>query len=206
MLVIVINASAQRNPHFLTGMVSEKAVLELRLVQVSNNKQTVIGDYSITANNRQFAFALPEDTAHTYRLQINKMKLDGRHLKVDQSYAIQVLINPAQDNILILTPSKLNTANKTGWQLKKNTNRSSAAFMTGVVHTPYKRALQVNLQRVQDGEIVQSNSVQSNSDGSFELATPVIKEGFYYVSTVRTRVRVYLKPSDRVQVDIDHAS
>ena len=67
-----------------------------------------------------------------------------------------------------------------------------------------KTGFQISLQNVENGTMVSYNSVQRNNDGSFEIPCQVKQEGFYYLSTMRWRVRVYLKPADRLQVDVDH--
>ena len=207
-LLLVANcALAQKNTHFVSVSFSEKTLAELRLVQVINDKTQLIAEYNITPGNTTFAIAIPADTGVTYRLQINMMKKEGRHAKVDKYFNLPLSLNPEKNYTLKITPSKLNDAKKTGWELKKDIAKSSVALVSGKVSYPgMKNGLQVSLQNVKDGAMFSYNSIRTNSDGTFEIPCAVKKEGFYYLTSVRWRVRLYLKPGDRVQVDVDHKS
>ena len=206
LLLVVTCASAQRNVHFVRGIFSEKSLVELRLVQVVNDKIRLIGEYNITPDNRDFVFAIPGDTGVTYRLNVNIMKKEGRHPTLEKAFTLPLSLNPEQNYTLKITPSKLNDAKKTGWQLKQDMTKSSVTLISGktLSNLPGRSALQVSLQNVEDGAMVPYNSVQSNGDGSFEIPCQVKQEGFYYLSSVRWRVRVYLKPADKLQINVDH--
>jgi len=205
---VVTTASAQRAAHFISGTIAEKSLVELQLVQVLNSNHRRVAEYSIAPNNRNFAFVIPADTGATYRLQVNIMKKEGRHPKLDKSFTLPLPLNPAQNYELKITPSKLNEAKKTGWELKQDITKSSVALISGKTMNLVTRSsgLQISLQRVEDGAMVADHSVQSNNDGSFEISSPVKKEGFYYLTATRWKVRVYLKPADRLWLDIDHKS
>jgi thiol-disulfide isomerase/thioredoxin len=204
-LFVMTCASAQRNAHFVSGSFTEKSLAELRLVQVINDKIRIIAEYSITPENSRFVCAIPTDTGVGYRLQVNMMKKEGRHAKVVQYFNLPLALNPEQSYTLKITPSKLADAKKTGWELKQDRTKSSVALISGKASYPgMKNGMQISLQQVKDGAMVSYNSVQSNSDGTFEIPCQVKQEGFYYLSSIRWRVRVYLKPTDRLQVEIDH--
>ena len=68
-LFIVNLASAQRNTQFVSGSISEKASVDLELVQVVNNTSYRVAEYKVTPNNRDFAFAIPGETGATFRLR-----------------------------------------------------------------------------------------------------------------------------------------
>ena len=198
-------ALAQRNAHFVSGHFSEKSLAELRLVQVVNNKLRPIAEYRISPDNRNFVFVIPGDTGVTYRLHVNIMKQEGRHAKVDKAFTLLLPLNPEQNYTLKITPSKLNEAKKAGWELKNNRAKSPVAFVSGrVTGFAIKSGMQLSLQTVENGSLVFHSSVQSNNDGSFEIACPVTQEGFYYLTTMRWRARLYLKPGDRIQTEVDH--
>src|SRR5688572_6761297 len=182
--------SAQRNVHFVIGSFSERSLAELRLVQVVNNNFRLIGEYKFSSGNRDFVFVIPGDTGATYRLQINIMKKEGRHPKLDKAFTLPLSLNPEQNYTLKITPPKLNDAKKTGWELKQDMTKSSVTLISGktVSNLPTKSGLQISLQNVEAGEMVSHNSVQSNPDGSFEVPCQVKQEGFYYLSSVRWRV------------------
>jgi thiol-disulfide isomerase/thioredoxin len=189
----------------VSGSLSEKSLAELQLVQVVNNNSRQIAEYKISPKNRDFVFSIPAEKGVTYRLQINMMKQEGRHPKLYKTFTLPLSLNPEQNYTLRITPSKLNDTKKTGWELKQDIAKSPVTFISGtVVNIPIRTGLQISLQNVEDGAMVSCNSVQTSSEGSFEIACHVKQEGFYYLSTVRWRARVYLKPGDRLQLDIDH--
>jgi hypothetical protein len=205
-LMVVANyAMAQRNAHFVSGSFSEKSLAELRLVQVVNDKSHPIAEYQISPDNSNFVISIPTDTGVSYRLQVNMMKKEGRHAKLERAFTLPLSLNPEQNYTLKITPSKLNDAKKTGWELKQDMAKSTVAFISGKVNIATRSSgLDISLQNVKDGAMVSYNSVKSNNDGSFEIPCQVKQEGFYYLSSMRWRVRVYLKPADRLQVDVDH--
>jgi hypothetical protein len=179
----------------------------MRLVQVINGKIRSIAEYNITPGNRDFVFAIPGDTGVSYRLFVNIMKQEGRHPKLVKAYTLPLTLNADQNYTLKITTSKLNDTKKTGWELKQDLAKSSVTLVSGNVLSPMnKNGLQISLQTVENGTKVSYSSVHSNSDGSYEIPALVKQEGFYYLSSVRWRVRVYLKPADRLQVDVDHKS
>ena len=207
-LFLVIDASAQRTAHFINGTIAEKSLVQLQLVQVLNSNHRRVAEYSIAPASRDFSFVIPADSGATYRLQVSIMKIEGRHPKLYKAFTLSLPINPAQNYTLKITPSKLDEAKKTGWELKQDIAKSSVALLSGqVMNLPNRTSgLQISMQRVEDGAMVADHSVQSNNDGSFEISSPVKKEGFYYLSSMRWKVRVYLKPADRLQLDVDHKS
>jgi thiol-disulfide isomerase/thioredoxin len=90
-------------------------------------------------------------------------------------------------------------------KLIEQTLNASAAVISGkVLNLPVRSGLEISLQNVEDGALVSRNIVKTSSDGSFEIPCNVEREGFYYLSSVRWRVRVYLKPGDKLQMDVDH--
>jgi thiol-disulfide isomerase/thioredoxin len=204
-LLIVNIASAQRNTQFVSGSISEKALVDLELVQVVNNTSSRVAEYKISPNNRDFAFAIPGESGATYRLQVNIMKMAGRHPKVDQSYSLPLALTSGKNYILNITPSKLNGTKKTGWDLKQETTGSTVALFTGkILNFALRSGMEISLQKVEDGALVPQTIIQTKADGSFIIACPIKKQGFYYLTTPRYRVRVYLKPSDRIELNIDH--
>jgi thiol-disulfide isomerase/thioredoxin len=198
-------ALAQREVHFISGSFAEKSLVDLQLVQVINNNARKIADFQISPEKRDFVFAIPADTGAAYRLQVNIMKQEGRHPKLDKAFTLPLPISADQNYALKITPSALNDAKKSGWALKSG-SQSSVAVVTGRVTDLFSRSsgIELNVQSVENGTTVSCGSVQSKPDGSFEIACPVSHEGFYYLTSLRWRTRIYLKPADRVQVEISN--
>jgi thiol-disulfide isomerase/thioredoxin len=207
-LLLVMNcASAQKSEHFVSGSVTEESLVEMQLVQVINNTSKRIAEYSISPHNRDFAFAITGDTAATYRLQVNLMKQEGRHPKVYKAFTLPLILNSAQNYTLNITPSKLNDTKNAGWQLKHQVTTSTAALISGkVLGVAGRSGMPVSLHKVENGELIVHSTVQITNNGDFEISCPVKKEGFYYLTTVRWKMRVYLKPADRLQVNVDSKS
>ena len=132
-LFIVNLASAQRNTQFVSGSISEKASVDLELVQVVNNTSYRVAEYKVTPNNRDFAFAIPGETGATFRLRVNIMKMEGRHPKVNKSFSLPLILTPGQNYTLNITPSILSATKKTGWNLKQETTGSTVALISGKV-------------------------------------------------------------------------
>jgi thiol-disulfide isomerase/thioredoxin len=198
-------ALAQGTTRFLTGSIAEKSLVEMQLVQQVNGTSRKIADYSISPRNRDFAFIIPGDSGATYRLQVNLMKLEGRHPKLYQAFNLPLQLNPAQNYTLNITPSKLNDTKNTGWQLKQDKSKSSAALVSGkILNVATMNGFPVSLEEVEDGQLVTQGTVQSSKGGDFNICCLVKKEGFYYLSTGRFHVRVYLKPCDRIQLAVDN--
>jgi len=207
-LLLVMNfASAQKAEHFVSGSVTEESLVEMQLVQVINNTSKRIAEYSISPHNRDFAFAITGDTGATYRLQVNLMKQEGKHPKLFKAFTLPLILNSAQNYTLNITPSKLNETKNAGWQLKEQRTASSAALISGkILSIAVRSGMPVSLHKVENGELVVQSTVQTTSNGDFEISCPVKKEGFYYLTTVRWKMRIYLKPADRLQVNVDSKS
>jgi hypothetical protein len=207
-LLLVMNfVSAQKAEHFVSGSVTEESLVEMQLVQVINNTSKRIAEYSISPHNRDFAFAIPGDTGATFRLQVNLMKQEGRHPKLFKAFTLPLQLNSAQNYTLNITPSKLNETKNAGWQLKEQRTASSAALISGkILSIAVRSGMPVSLHKVENGELVVQSTVQTTSNGDFEISCPVKKEGFYYLTTVRWKMRIYLKPADRLQVNVDSKS
>jgi len=207
-LLLVMNfASAQKAEHFVSGSVTEESLVEMQLVQVINNTSKRIAEYSISPHNRDFAFAITGDTGATYRLQVNLMKQEGRHPKLFKAFTLPLILNSAQNYTLNITPSKLNETKNAGWQLKEQRTASSAALISGkILSIAVRSGMPVSLHKVENGELVVQSTVQTTSNGDFEISCPVKKEGFYYLTTVRWKMRIYLKPADRLKVNVDNKS
>src|SRR4030095_11961364 len=114
-------------------------------------------------------------------------------------------LNVSQGYSLTITPSTLDPNKKLGWDLKKDDDKSSFALLTGKVLN-IKSPLLVSLQRVEDGELVSENGFLTSSTGAFTIPYQVKKPGFYYLTTMRWRVRVYLQPSEKLELNIDNAT
>jgi thiol-disulfide isomerase/thioredoxin len=204
-LVLVFCAAAQTDTHVVTGRFTEKVIAELYLNKVVDNKFQKIVEYKISPENGNFLFAIPKDRTAAYRLQINLYIPNGRHPKLAKICVLPLTLNPDLNYTLKITPSKLDSAKKAGWELKEDEAKSSVALISGnLVNLNTKFTLPISLENVADGTLVSGKSFQTDSEGEFEIPCQVKQEGFYYLSSPRWRVRVYLKPADRIELNIDN--
>jgi hypothetical protein len=111
-----------------------------------------------------------------------------------------------QNYSLKIIPSKLSGEKKTGFELKPDTRKSSIAFVSGkFLNWNYGNT--VTIQRVVDGGYETVNSFSIPKGENFFLLPCLVKEeGFYYLNSPRWRLRVYLKPADKLELAIDAMS
>ena len=68
--------------------------------------------------------------------------------------------------------------------MKQETTGSTVALISGkVLNAAIRGGMQISLQKVEDGAIIPQTSIQTKTDGSFEIACPIKKQGFYYLIT-----------------------
>ena len=201
-LIVFNAANAQQEPITLSGTFTEKVNAELTLLKTINNKIQKLGDYTINPSNPEFVFALPTDTTITYRFQITIMKQGHMRLEADKYYTLPLTLKPGQNYSLKVIPSKLDAAKKTGFELKPGTKRSSIAFVSGKL-VNWKLGNTITIKRVVEGDFETVNSINVEKEKPFLLPCVVKEEGFYYLSSLRWKLRVYLKPSDKLELAID---
>src|SRR5215204_42479 len=201
-LFIMTCAMAQSTTHIVKGIVTEKVISQILVSKLNNNKYSKVAEYKLLPGDKNFAFAFSDDSASAYRIQFNLYKPAGRHPKLVNISVLSLTLNHDQNYTLIITPSKLDTIKKKGWELKKDMGRSSLAVIRGKVINA-RSSDQVALHKVVDGALVSNSSFTTNKEGEFEIPCDVKQAGFYYLSTLRWQTRVYLKPADRVELNID---
>src|SRR5829696_6653303 len=201
-LLIMTCAMAQTTTHIVKGIITEKVIAQILVSKLTNNKYSKVAEYKLSPGDKDFAFAISDDSASAYRLQFNLYKPAGRHPKLVKISVLALTLNHDQNYTLAITPSKLDTVKKKGWELKKDVGRSSLAVIRGKVINA-RSSDQVALHKVVDGALVSNSSFTTNREGEFEIPCDVKQEGFYYLSTLRWQTRVYLKPADRVELNID---
>ena len=202
--ILVGIAMAQQKVYLVKGTFTEKTLAEVSVHKVTDGKSQRIAEFKLNRSNGSFAFAVP-DTSTNYKLRINFIKIKGHHPVIDRVSEIPLTLDRNQSYSLRITPSRLNTDKKLGWELKKDDVDSSLALITGRV-TKIQLPLLVSLQRVEDGELVSENGFVTNSAGGFAIPYTVKKPGFYYLTSMRWRVRVYLQPSEKLELNVDNAT
>src|SRR6187455_3194853 len=204
--LIAFNAAiAQQDPAILTGTFTEKVNAELQLFRTVNNKLQRLGEYNINPSNPEFVFALPADTTITYSFQVTIMKQGHIRLEADKWFSLPLTMKPGQNYSLKISPSKLSGEKKTGFELKTDTRKSTIAFVSGKF-VNWNYGANVNMQRVIDGSLEKINGISNSKERSFLLACVIKEEGFYYLNSPRWKLRAYLKPADKLELEIDGKS
>src|SRR6187401_513790 len=204
--VIIFNAAmAQQDPVTLTGTFTEKIDAELLLFKTVNNKIQKLGEYTINPSNLDFVFVLPADTIINYSFQVKTLKQGHMRLETDKYFTLPLTLKSGQNYSLKITLSKFDAAKKTGFELKTSTKRSSIAFVSGKL-VNWKLGNTITIKRVVDGSFETVNSINVEKEKPFLLSCVVKEEGFYYLNSLRWKLRVYLKPADNLELAIDGRS
>jgi thiol-disulfide isomerase/thioredoxin len=198
---VAISAWGQNATHIVSGVITEKANAELWVNKLSGNKIQRVAEYKITPSDGNFMFAIPKDSAALYRFQLNVMKPHGRHFTNDKICSLSLLLNPDKNYSLSFTPSKFDSAGKKGWEVKELSTSPQFALVTGSVTNVISS--NVSLNSVADGELKNVSTVTTNSKGEFAIPVNVKSKGFYYLSSPNWKLRYYLQPLDKLQVDVD---
>ena len=201
-LVVFNAAMAQQDQVILTGTFTEKINAELILTKTVNKRIQKLGEYTINPSNLDFVFVLPADTTINYSFQVKTLKQGHMRLEADKYYTLPLTLKPRQNYSLKITLSKFDAAKKTGFELKPGTKRSSIAFVSGKL-VNWKMGTTITIKRVVDGSFETVNSIEVAKEKPFLLPCVVKEEGFYYLSSLRWKLRVYLKPADNLELAID---
>lgn len=195
---------AQPGTTVITGIVSEKANAELTIYETVNKKTDMVAGYKVFSSSPDFAFAIPVEKNASYRLGINLMKQGDRRLELDKGFNFPLNIQAGQNLSMKITPSSLDMAKKKGVEITNHTAYPTVSFVSGNLSNSSLGTGAISLQKVTDGELIAVTSFNtSKTNKRFQLAIPVKEEGFYYVSSVRFRCRVYLKPADELELNIN---
>lgn len=196
-------AKAQPGTTIITGIISEKTSVELTIYKTVNKKTEALAEYKITVPSSDFAFAIPVEKNTTYKLAINVMKQGNRRLEVDKRFSFPLQLKPGQNISMKIIPSALDTIKKKGLAIKNSVDYPAISFVSGNLLN-WNFGNQIGLQKVEDGSLITVTSFNtSKTNKRFQLAVPVKEEGFYYVSSPRFRCRIYLKPADEVEMNIN---
>ena len=202
-IVTVIVASAQITATVVAGTVSETAVAELWVSKIENNKQQRIADFTISPAQRNFMFSIPGDSIATYRLQVNLMKTGKHHPEIERVRLISFNLDPHNNYSLKITPSKLDSSQKKGWDLKTRPGTPQYALVKGnIAGTNFNVPIIFNT--VVNGQLEQGNRVVTDNHGNFSIPVHIHQDGFYYLSSPRWRVRLYLHPNEKLQLTVDN--
>jgi thiol-disulfide isomerase/thioredoxin len=134
------------------------------------------------------------------------MRQGHRRLEVDKRFTFALSVKGGGNISMTITPSALNEATKKGLVIKNNSQYSELSFLSGNIAN-WKMGGEINLQKVVDGELVPIASFStSKTNKRFQFAVPVKQDGFYYVTSLRFRSRIYLKAADPLELNLNAMS
>jgi thiol-disulfide isomerase/thioredoxin len=133
------------------------------------------------------------------------MKQGHIRLEADKWFSLPLTMKPGQNYSLKITPSKLSGEKKTGFELKTDTRKSSVAFISGKFIN-WNYGANITIHRVVDGGLEKIIGISNSKENTFLLPCVIKEEGFYYLLSPRWKLRVYLKPSDKLELAIDGKS
>ncbi len=207
LIAYALLANAQIGTAIITGTISENKNVELMIYKKSGKTAQIAAEYKIVAPASDFVFAMPVEKNTTYSLAINLMKQGNRRLELDKRFSYPLKLQPGQNLVIKITPSALDSTGKKGVEAKVSTQYPTVSFVSGNLVNSITGAGAINLQKVVDGNLVSVTSFNtSKTNKRFQLAIPVKEEGFYYVSGPRFRSRIYLKPADELELNINPAT
>jgi thiol-disulfide isomerase/thioredoxin len=201
-----VDAAANPGTVNISGTVAETANVEVSIVKTVNNRSWVAAEYVITPTSRRYVFSLPVEAGASYKLLVNVMKQGSRRLEVDKKFSFPLQLRDGQDIAVNITPSLLDTTGRKGITIYAQKNQDGISIVSGTLVNS-KFGGPIELQKVVNGKLerIAGFNVPKTGQG-FRLPAVVEREGFYYVTTLRWRVRVYLKPGEDLHLDVDALS
>jgi thiol-disulfide isomerase/thioredoxin len=205
LLVVSFTGVAQSNMVLLSGTVQGKGHTELSIYQLKNSRKQKLITYFKDSVDTNFAFAFPAEDSAQYSLTATTMKKGHRRLEPVTSASVPLSVKAGQDLSVVVNTLLLNK--KGAFTVRPVTGKTNTALITGALLN-WKFGNELTLSRVVDGVMqpVSSFTVQRGDVQHFSFAIPVKEEGFYTISNSRWQTRIYLKPGDILEIDIDGKS
>lgn len=195
---------AQQQLVRLSGIITKKGDYEVTVVGKSNNKSFRVGKYIIDATTPNFYLVVPLEKDVNYELQVTTMKSGHRRLEVDKTINFPLQLAVGQNLAISIDPS-LPKENKKGFIVRKDQKKYRGADLA-VKMSGGKLGMDLSLEKVISGQTqVTQTNFRAAKDSLVYFFVPVEQEGFYYLSTVRSKKRLYLKPGDDLNLEIDLA-
>jgi len=203
-LVNVMNVCAQQGQVKITGTVTQQKNYELTIVGKTGDKSFRVAQYFMDTTSNKFAMAIPLLANTTYRMQVSVMKMGHRRLEIDYTATFPLKLVANQALNLTLNPLLFKQAQK-GLTVMKVPGKFSTISVSGHIKDS-KLGAELSFEKVVEGHLqtIQTSFIaKGDSSAIFNFIVPIEKEGFYYLSTMRSKKRLYLKPNDQVQLVLD---
>ncbi|WP_316815711.1 TlpA family protein disulfide reductase [Pedobacter nyackensis] len=204
-LISAISTFGQQGAVKITGTFTQKKNYEITIAGKTNEGSFRAAQYFVDTTTNNFSIVFPFRTGATYEMRVAVMKKGNRRLEVDlvasfplkaaASQRLHVTLNPA----LFKQPGKGLTIGKLP---AKTAGVSVSGWLKGI-----PMGMDLSIGKVVEGQLktIQTYCI-AKGDSSFSFSVPVEKAGFYYLSTVRIKKRLYLKPNDQINLVLDPKS
>jgi thiol-disulfide isomerase/thioredoxin len=200
-------SKAQPGTTLITGTVAEKANVELTIYKTVDKKREMVANYKTSPANADYAFAIPVEKGASYTLSIALMKQGHVRLEVDKGFSFPLQLKAGHNVSMRIIPSALNAAQKKGLEIKGDGQYPDVSLVSGNVVNSIFGPGDVSVQKVVDGRFSELATYHiSKTNKRFQLAIPVREQEFYYVTALRWRCRIYLKPADNLELAVNNYS
>lgn len=201
-LLSAMSASAQVDQVKLTGTVSQKKNYEITIVGKLKDQSFRAAQYFIDPTTNKFSITIPFRPDAAYEMRIAVMKQGHRRLEMDYTSSFPLKLTANQNLNLAINPSLFKTPNK-GLTVLKQSVKFPTVTVSGAI-PDNKLGIDLSLGKVEEGQLktIQISSI-ARGDTAFNFSVPIEKEGFYYLSTIRVKKRLYLKPNDKINLQMD---
>jgi hypothetical protein len=201
-LLASLNAVAQQEEVKVTGLVAQKKNYEITISCKVGDKSFRVANYFVDTTTNKFSIVIPLQKDATYQMKVVVMKKGHRRLEADYE-AVFPLKLVAKQNLTVKINPVLFTQPGKGLTIEKLPVKFSTVSVSGLFKDA-KMGADLSFAKVVEGHL---QTIQSSffpkGDSIFNFIIPIEKEGFYYLSTLRAKKRLYLKPNDQVNLTLD---
>lgn len=196
-----LGAFAQQDQVKITGRLTEKKNYIITIGAKAGDKSFRAAEYVVDTSAKQFSIVIPFRKDAVYNMRVAVMKMGHRRLEVDYAATFPLNLQANQNLNVLLNPGLFKT--QKGLTIEKQPAKFVNVSVSGVVKNA-KLGLDLSFSKVVEGRLqpIQTR-FGSPGDSSFNFSLPIEKAGMYYLSTLRGKKRLYLKPNDQIDLVLD---
>ena len=202
-LLTALASFSQDEWAIVRGTFTEKVNAEIDVIRNENGRSFTDAQYFKRAGDDRFFLSVKVTEGAKYTLYVKILKQGARREEVEKSVKADIDIKRGRTHDYVVRPSAFNNSNSEGVKPAKQgagipTVEVSGEILNWDFGGPYF------LNRVVDGKLVpvQGCSIQRGQH-AFRFVVPTRVEGFYYISSMRWRYRIYVRPGDRLQLNLE---
>jgi len=201
-VLLTVKIFGQQQLVTINGTFTEKADAEISIGTKTAGKPRLEAVYTLDRSNNNFSFQLPFYPLAEYSISIKTMKQGHIRLEADKYSGLGLNLSAGQTVTLEVTPSAFEQARSTAITIVEN-KTIPCLTITGSIQN-WKNGGTVYLSKVMDGELLPVQQYNTDRDSpAFYIHAPIAEEGFYYISTVRWRKRIYARPGDVLEMNAE---